>query len=153
MGTRAGVDENGRGEGKKAKHFFCLRLPRGFSFAPEGGATSGGGEHGLQMKLASPNCYCCHRLRGRWPRSLASPAAEAEPPVTGLKARTDGLTDGLASKHMPSYQQKHRFQKLTNTSATLTQFVEASAFRLNISIDIKNAYNGPRVCFCDLHKI
>ena len=79
--------------------------------------------------------------------------AKAEPPVTGLKARTDGLTDGLASKHMPSYQQKHRFQKLTNTSATLTQFVEASAFRLNISIDIKNAYNGPRVCFCDLHKI
>ena len=78
---------------------------------------------------------------------------KAEPPVTGLKARTDGLTDGLASKHMPSYQQKHRFQKLTYTSAILTQFFEASALRLNIFIDIKNAYNGPRVCFCDLHKI
>ena len=33
-------------------------------------------------------------------------------PGTGLKGRTDGLTDGLASKHKPSYQQKHRIKIL-----------------------------------------
>ena len=41
-------------------------------------------------------------------------------PGTGLKGRTDGLTDGLASKHMPSYQQKHRIKILKHLSATFT---------------------------------
>ena len=54
---------------------------------------------------------------------IAPISPEAESPVTGLKARTDGLTDGLASKHMTAYQQKHRFRKLTNISATLTHSI------------------------------
>ena len=41
-------------------------------------------------------------------------------PGTGLKGRTDGLTDGLASKHIPSYQQKHRIKILKHLSATFT---------------------------------
>ena len=44
---------------------------------------------------------------------------KAEPPVTGLKARTDGLTDGLASKHMTAYQQKHRIKILKRHQKSL----------------------------------
>ena len=40
-------------------------------------------------------------------------------PLTGRRQRTDGLTDGLASKHMPSYQQKQRIKILKNMSQLL----------------------------------
>ena len=46
--------------------------------------------------------------------------ADVPYPGTGLKGRTDGLTDGLASKHIPSYQQKHRIKILKHLSATFT---------------------------------
>ena len=46
--------------------------------------------------------------------------ADAASPRTGMKGRTDRLTDGLASKHIPSYQQKHRIKILKHLSATFT---------------------------------
>ena len=46
------------------------------------------------------------------PRPSSSVWPNVPYPRTGLKGRTDGLTDGLASKHMPSYQQKHRIKIL-----------------------------------------
>ena len=45
--------------------------------------------------------------------------AEALIPLTGRRWHTDGLTDGLASKHMPSYQQKQRIKILKNMSQLL----------------------------------
>ena len=53
-------------------------------------------------------------------KSKEAAPANVPYPGTGLKGRTDGLTDGLASKHIPSYQQKHRIKILKHLSATFT---------------------------------
>ena len=74
-----------------------------------------------ETEIAHPNGLlqvplCCTGPRERRVDSRAN----VPYPGTGLKGRTDGLTDGLASKHIPSYQQKHRIKILKHLSATFT---------------------------------
>ena len=77
----------------------------GLALPPLGGSRS--------AKFASQNTSCP-------PLRRVAAAPNVPYPGTGLKGRTDGLTDGLASKHMPSYQQKHRIKILKHLSATFT---------------------------------
>ena len=96
------------------------------------------GEHGMRRAFTADVPYHVpYLISNYWVRKygwenfhpalaqLFSPAlhksrSEALIPLTGMKGRTDGLTDGLASKHMPSYQQKHRIKILKHLSATFT---------------------------------
>ena len=68
---------------------------------------------------------------------------------------TDWQTDSLANicQHT-SKNMKSKFWK-TCLQLLLIQFLNsgACALRPNISVYVKNTYNRPRVCFCDLHKI
>ena len=68
---------------------------------------------------------------------------------------TDWLTDSLANIcHHISKNIESKFWNIYLQLLLVNFFYfGTSAFRLNISIYIKNTYNRPRVCFCDLHKI
>ena len=67
---------------------------------------------GLDHFNNDSNPNFCQTMRG----TLHYLVTEAESPVTGLKARTDGLTDRLASKHMTAYQPKTRNQNFETAS-------------------------------------
>ena len=79
------------------------------------GGREGGKSFYLAAAAASPNFLSRGDTLARVAKHTNVPY-----PGTGLKGRTDGLTDGLASKHMPSYQQKHRIKILKHLSATFT---------------------------------
>ena len=97
--------------------------------------------------------------RGRIEVKTSDDLDEAQTCLTPEPVWKDGLTDWQTDSLANIYHHisKNIESKFWNIylQLLLVNFFNFGtwAFRLNISVYIKNTYNRPRVCFCDLHKI